>query len=745
MTDLAPDDVQIAAGVEVPKLTDWSREPTLSIFKQDLQSCESSHQAQMSKVEEWNDYRNATGKAAPKTTKGQSKVQPKLIRKQAEWRYAALSEPFLASPDLFKVSPITWEDKKGAVQNELLLNMQFTNKMNRVAFIDEYVRAAVDEGTVVLRTGWDFEEVEETVEEPIYQGMVDPRMSDIYQQMQQLEMENPVQLLGLDQSLQDGYAQFKQTGLPIRLIQTGVRMVKKMRTVKNQPTLEVCRLANLYIDPSCNGDIKKANFVVYAFETSIAELKAEGRYRNLEKLNVSSESPLSAANFTPNAAPDFQPAGKSRKRIVAYEYWGYWDIDGSGRLTAIVGTWVGDTLIRLEENPFPDGELPFTIVQYLPVRKAVYGEPDGELLKDNQDIAGAVTRGMIDLLGKSANSQTGFAKSLLDSLNKKRYQQGLDYEFNPGVSPENGIYSHKYPEIPVSAQYMLSLMNTEAESMTGVKAFANTGLDGDSLGGTATAVRGALDAASKREMGILRRLSTGLVEVARKVIAMNAVWLDEEEVVRVTEDEFIPVRRDDLKGEFDLKVTISTAEADEQQAQDLAFMLQTLGNNIDFGMTQMILGEIARLRKMPDLQHKIMSFQPQPDPMQQAIQQAQLELLQAQIELTRAQALEAGTKGSLNQSKVPVEQARANHIQSSADKNNLDFLQEQNGVKHQQQLELTRTKTDEQMALSELQNNHQTTLAKLTHNLNLLQEHAKAGLNRQTQRTNNAGRSPATA
>lgn len=745
MNDLAPDDVQIRPGEEVPKLTNWSREPSLSTLKQDLESCSSSHDEQMTKVSEWNDYRNVTGKAAPKTTKGQSKVQPKLIRKQAEWRYAALSEPFLASPDLFKVSPLTWEDKKGAIQNELLLNMQFTNKMNRVTFIDEYVRAAVDEGTVVLRTGWDFQEVEETTMEPVYQGIVDAQMGQIYQQVQQLEMENPVQLLSLPQDIQDGYAQFKQTGLPIRLIQTGTRAVTRMKTIKNQPTLEVCRLANLYIDPSCNGDIKKANFVVYAFETSLAELKAEGRYRNLEKLNVSNQSPLSSPNFTPDAAPDFQPAGKSRKRIVAYEYWGYWDIDGSGALTPIVGTWVGDTLIRLEENPFPGGELPFTLVQYLPVRKSVYGEPDGELLKENQDIAGAVTRGMIDLLGKSANSQTGFAKSMLDSLNKKRFQQGLDYEFNPGVTPQNGVHTHTYPEIPASAQYMLALMNTEAESLTGVKAFANTGLDGDSLGGTATAVRGALDAASKREMGILRRLSSGLVEVARKVIAMNAIWLDEEEVVRVTEDEFVPIRRDDLKGEFDLKVTISTAEADEQQAQDLAFMLQTLGNTIDFGMTKMILAEIARLRKMPDLQHKITQFQPQPDPLQEAIKQAQLELLQAQIELTRAQALEAGTKGSLNQSKVPVEQARANHIQSSADKNNLDFIQEQNGVKHAQQMELNRQKTDEQMALSQFQANQQSTLAKLTHNLNLLQEHAKADLTMKTNRSNNAGRSTATA
>lgn len=735
MNELAPDDLQVAPGEGAPKLTEWKNEPKLTTLKQDLESCSNIQRAQMTRVAEWTDYRNATGIAAPKTRKGQSKVQPKLIRKQAEWRYSALSEPFLSAPDLFKCSPLTWEDKQSAVQNEMILNMQFTNKINRVSLIDEYVRAAVDDGTVVLRTGWAYEEVIETVPQPVYRAVYDMSVGQIYQQMQQVEADNPVMLLKYSQDLQDGYAQFKQTQQPIRLVPVGVQMVEQVKVVKNQPTVEVCRLGNLYIDPSCNGDINKANFVIYSFETSLAELRAEGRYENLDKIRTSNETPLTAPNFETSTAPDFQPAGKSRKRIVAYEYWGYWDIDGSGTLTPIVATWVGDTLIRMEENPFPDQELPFVLVQYLPKRKEIYGEPDGELLKENQDIAGAVTRGMIDLLGKSANSQTGFSKSLLDASNKKRFEQGQDYEFNPGNTPQNAIFTHTYPEIPASAQFMLSLMNTDAESMTGVKAFANGGLNGNSLGDTATGVRGTLDAASKREMGILRRLSTGLIQVARKVMAMNAVWLNEEEVVRITEDEFVPIRRDDLKGEFDIRLTISTAEADEQQAQDLAFMFQTLGDTADFGMKQMIMAEIARLRKMPDLQHRILAYQPQPDPMQQLMAQKQLELLQAQINLTNAQAQEAGTKGNLNQTKVGVEQARGNQIQSVADKNNLDFIQSQNGIKHQQQLELLRQKGDEQLAATAINQQGKLDEMSMSHNLNLLQQRAKSDLELRNMRS----------
>ncbi len=43
-------------------------------------------------------------------------------------------------------------------------------------------------------------------------------------------------------------------------------------------------------------------------------------------------------------------------------------------------------------------------------------------------------------------------------------------------------------------------------------------------------------------------------------------------------------------------------------------MLQTLGNNVDFGLTKLLLSDIAKLRKMPDLAKAIKSYDPQPDP-----------------------------------------------------------------------------------------------------------------------------------
>src|SRR5690606_11739179 len=124
------------------------------------------------------------------------------------------------------------------------------------------------------------------------------------------------------------------------------------------------------------------------------------------------------------------------------------DIDGSGLVTPIVAAWVGNTIIRMENNPYPDKELPFVKVAYLPKRKQIYGEPDGALLEDNQKVIGAVTRGMIDIMARTAAGQTGIRKDMLDAVNRKKYKTGEDYEFNGGVDPRQGVHTHVYPEIP---------------------------------------------------------------------------------------------------------------------------------------------------------------------------------------------------------------------------------------------------------------------------------------------------------
>lgn len=83
-------------------------------------------------------------------------------------------------------------------------------------------------------------------------------------------------------------------------------------------------------------------------------------------------------------------------------------------------------------------------------------------------------------------------------------------------------------------------------------------------------------------------------EIGNKVIAMNSAWLSEEEVVQITQDQYITVKREDLQGNFYLNVSIKSNNESEGKAQQLTFLMQTLGNNIPFDMTKMFLIEIGR-------------------------------------------------------------------------------------------------------------------------------------------------------
>lgn len=666
------------------KLTSWKNEPTIEVLKRDFEASKQTHIVQANKVIRWNDIRNVTGKSKPVKIKGRSSIQPKLVRRQAEWRYPALSEPFLNSEKIFQVNPRTFEDLDAAKQNEILLNYQFDVKLNKVKFIDDYVRTVVDEGSCIVQVGWERLTTKEKQVVPVYSyyPAEDEEALAILNQALELKQKNPREYNeNIDEAIKASIDYSQQNGgEPVLAHQVGEQEVLVDKVVENRPTVEILNTLNVYIDPTCNGDLDKALFIIKSFETNQAECKKAGIYKNLDKVNWAGNNPNSDGDHYTSADENFNE-DLIRKKVVAYEYWGFYDINGTGSLTPIVATWIGSVMIRMEENPFPDGKLPFVIVQYLPVRNSVYGEPDCELLEENQQIMGAITRGLVDILGRSANAQQGFAKGMLDPLNKRRFENGEDYEFNPNLSPQTGYIEHTFNELPQSVLAYVQMLNADAEALTGVKSFSG-GMSGDAYGQVAAGIQGAIDAATKRETAILRRLAYGVSEIGNKIIAMNAVFLSEEEVIRVTNKQFITIKREDIKGNFDLKVDINTAEVDQAKAQDLGFMLQTLGPNMDPMITMKILAEIADLKRMPTLAEELRNYQPQPDPIEEAKKQLEVEEEKAKINFInqRANKLIADTN------KVNVE---TNQIASGA-KQSFELAKQAAQARANQNLEITK-------------------------------------------------------
>lgn len=663
-------------GIEsAKKLVDWNNPPSVRDLKQDLAEAKSNHDLHVNKVNE--SLTALRGELKIKIKEGRSKVQPKLVRKQNEWRYSALEEPFLSTDDMFIVNPVTYKDVEAAKQNMLILNKQFRTDIPKVKFINKYIRTAVNTGTVIVKLNWEYEKGMVTEEVPVYTKTPE----ELYAALQQK--------INAGQMTEEEAIPIMESGQPIQI---GVESREVEEDVINRPVLQVKDSRNVIIDPSCEGDIDNAQFIIDIFLTDLSTLKKDSRYSNLDLISENQFNGASLDDYQYydteyKTDPNFKFQDKPRKKLVAYEYWGYWDINGDGIVKPIVATWIGDVMIRLEENPYPDKKLPFVVVQYLPPdHDTVYGDSDASLLKENQDIIGAISRSIIDLIGRSANAQQGVRKDLLDPINRDRFNKGMDFEYNPVTNIENALYMTHIPEVPRSALELIQLQNNEAEALTGVKAFTG-GISGDALGSSVGGIRSALDATAKRELGILRRLSDGLKEIGKKIIAMNSVWLSDEEIIRITDDDFVAIKRSDLAGNFDLSLTVSTAEMDNQKASELAFMLQTTGNSLPFDITKIILTKIADLRKLPDLSKMIADYQPQPDPLEQQKAQLEIELLKAQIANERAKANENAVDVQLKAAKTQSELAKAGKLSSEKDKMDLDYVEQSTGLTQDRELE----------------------------------------------------------
>ncbi|MCI4437719.1 MAG: cell envelope integrity protein TolA [Ignisphaera sp.] len=570
-----------------------------------------------------------------------SAIVSKDIKKQLEWQHSKIIDPFVSSNDIVKCFPVTFEDTKASEQNELLLNTQFCRKFDRFNFMSKAIKILEREGTVVIQTGWDYEDK---------------------------EVDMDTEVVSTNEYGQE-YIETKKT------TQTIVK--------KNQPTAVVCRNEDIFLDPTCQDDMDKCQFVIYRYESDISTLKKDGRFKNLDRVSKSLGSTTYDYSYYPQDTSRFQFEDDARKKLIVYEYWGNYDINEDGVTEAIVCVWVGDTIIRLETNPYPDGKPPFIIVPFNAIPFQMYGEANAELIGDNQKIKTAVIRGIIDNMAQSNNGQIGVKKGALDPINRKKWLQGKNFEFNGGIGD---FWQGSYNVIPSSAFDLIGLMNNEMESLTGIKSFSG-GITGASLGGTATAARGVQDATSVRNMNIVRNIAENLVKpLLRKWMSYNSEFLEEEEVVRITNEEFVPVRKDDLDGSVDVDLTIATLEDQSAKAQELSFLLQTIGNSIDPGVTHEIMAQILELSRMPEQAKKIRDFKPEPDPMEEQLKQLQLQRMQLenaklQSEITRNESIAAENEidKQVKLAKAAKDEATARNIHSKTDLSDLTFLRIESG------------------------------------------------------------------
>ena len=631
-----------------------NKKDLLGAFKADMKSAEVLRKETDEDIARWK--REYNGEKYGNEQKGKSQIVSRDIKKQDEWAHPSLIDPFVSTQDIIKASPITWEDKDSARQNELILNTQFCRKFNRYSFMTKSVKILSQEGTVIIQTGWDYEDK---------------------------EVESEQAIISIDEN---GYEYI-----------SGYESVTETVITKNQPTAKACRNEDVFLDPTCQDDMDKCQFVIYRYESDMSSLREDGRYKNLKKVAREASGLDTEIDYESEDDTFFRFKDSARKKLVVHEYWGNYDINGDGIAEAVVCKWVGNTIIMLQDNPYPDKKPPFLVVPFNSVPFKLQGEANAELISDNQKIKTAITRGIVDNMAQSNNGQVGIRSGAISPRQLKIMEAGKNFSFE-GTPAD--FWQGSFNPIPGSAFDMLAIMNNEIESITGTKSFSG-GISGSSLGGTATGARGALDATSTRRLNLVRNIAENLVKpLMRKWMSYNSEFLEEEEVVRITNEEFVPVRRDDLSGRVDIEITVSTSEDNQAKAQELSFMMQTMGQELT-PVQLRLLADWADLVKLPDQAKRlredadrIEQQMSQPDPFQEQMKQIELEKAQLGNEKLKAEIAQMYSESSENEADKAEKMAQAEHkraqtrkLNSESDLKDLEFVRIDEEVDHNRDME----------------------------------------------------------
>jgi len=615
-----------------------------------------------------------------------SRYVSSMVKQNVNWQVPSIVAPFTSSEGIITVEPAGPSDVETARQAELLLNYQFSRDFNRFQFISDLVIKLAVEGTCFVKTSWEFEEKEvtEIIEKRVPVPM-EPMVEQAFMEsMQQAMMQ--AQQNGQDpQEVQDMFMQ----QIPTQIVEEEHTY---MKTIKNKPTAEICELVDIRVDPTCRGEINKAQFIIHDFETDLSTLKKDGRYKNLDQLEHMLERD---ETYIPrdNVDDTFKFSDEARKRFIAHEYWGNYDINGDGIAEPVVVVWVGDVIIREDPNPLDDGRLPFQRAVYGRRPGYIYGESLCTLIGDKQRIDSVLNRGIFDDMKAANNGQRGTKKNFTDEANMLKFKKGEDFEYNSSMAD---VWEGKYTPISPSIFSVIEKNRSEADAMSGIKSFDH-GRGGDSLGTTAAAVNATTSSSAKREMQIIRGIAEDcIIPMLQTWLAYDALFLEEEEVIRITESEFATINRDDLEGNIDIKMSIETQEAKAMKADRLAFLMQTMGNNMPAEQSNIIMGDLMDINDMPSLGEALRNMPPpQPSPQEQEVMALKIELLKAQVQNEYAKARENEIDYELKSAKTQNELAKARNLDSKSDTQDLDFLMKEDGIDHEREVQKIAIKGDQ--------------------------------------------------
>jgi hypothetical protein len=619
----------------------WKNKPTIKDLKRDYKSAKSSSDTAKSRIEKY----IALYKESQTDTK---RYRSRLIRKQLEWIIPNIEEPVLATKAMFNLSPVTSAAIDKVKKNQRILDYQWHNQIDKTRFVNKAARKFAIEGTAIVKVGWSTKT--KTITEKIVESVCTSDISEVNKVLDKAKRT--------DSNLYNKLLKTYQETGSIPVGQAEVEIEREV-VIENKPVYTVKDNRQIIVDPSAKGVLNDVRFVIDVYETDYATLKQnEDIYMNLDYVknyiieqgesDTTSEYEVATDDYDDD---DFVFSDLARKKVTIYEYWGYWDINGDGTLEPIVAAWIGNKIIRMEENPFPHKKIPYAFASFMPIDDEIWGEPISELLEDDQKSLTGVVRAMEDITSDNATGQEFVDVTLFDTpVQKKNYEEGKRVYTRKGVDPRQAIYRKTVEPVPPVLFDMKAMYSDEAIKLTGVQ---EVQMKASKQYGGSTGEPVQRDAESNRDMSILRRFTAMLEDIAKMTISMNKEFIVEDQVMKTGSEYHEVGDISDLSDDFDIKVDIATPQVNDRKARRIMTMMQTNAANMSPEIAAAHYIKTANLWGETDLSDMIESIlSTPPSEAEQRMQQIQLELAEIELRAKRVEMLSKVKEMELKDAKI---------------------------------------------------------------------------------------------
>lgn len=361
--------------------------------------------------------------------------------------------------------------------------------------------------------------------------------------------------------------------------------VKTNKLVKNQPVFDNVPVSEFAWLPD-SADVKRLQFCKHKRLMTRSEIETNIKNGIFEKIT---EEQLAVARYISDEDETLEEflrddnpyndgaadLDTSRMQFWVEECFGKYDINDDNISEDVIVTVIGDTIVRIEENEL--GRPHFAVLSPYPDQYQLTGRTFDDLIGELQDIKTAIMRQIIVNIANNNDRQAIVDELAINPDDLRDNRKWLRARVT-GDRPISSIVSY-LPESPMSpaAMPMVEYLDSIKENRTGVTKY-NQGLDSKSLNKTATGITAIMSAANQRIEMIARMFAeTGVLDLFELLVEMNTRYIDNEQVVRLTEGKSIVIRPDDLKGEYDLDISAGVGAGQRQEAtQNMMLLLSQI-------------------------------------------------------------------------------------------------------------------------------------------------------------------------